>query len=68
MYASFQGSEIEYEDLMREDVSQVYMSVGYVLVNVEPGSEVNVFNAASTLSFVTDACLLYTSPSPRDRG
>lgn len=59
MYASSQGSEFEYEDLMRKDVSRVYMSVGYVLVNVEPGSEVNVFNAASTLSFVTDANLLF---------
>lgn len=46
MYASSQGSEFEYEDLMREDISRVYMSVGYVLVNVEPGSEVDVFNAA----------------------
>ena len=35
------------------------MSVGYVLVNVEPGSEVEVFNSASTLSFVTDANLLF---------
>ena len=61
MYASSQGSEFEYEDLMREDISRVYMSVGYVLVNVEPGSEVDVFNAASTLSFVTDVTL---EPSP----
>ena len=44
---------------MREDVSHWNMSVGYVLVNVEPGSEVDVFNAASSLSFVTDANLLF---------
>ena len=38
---------------------ELYMSAGYVLVNVEPGSEVNVFNAVSKLSFDTDAYLLF---------
>tara|TARA_B100000900_G_scaffold162132_1_gene137661 strand:+ start:7365 stop:7670 length:306 start_codon:yes stop_codon:yes gene_type:complete len=59
MYASSQRSEFDYEDLMRKDVPRTYMSVGYVLVNVEPGSEVDVFNTASTLSFVSDANLLF---------
>jgi|TARA_B110000263_G_scaffold53699_1_gene45079 DNA-binding Lrp family transcriptional regulator len=44
---------------MREDPQGLYMSVGYVLVNVEPGSEVEVFNTASKLSFVTDSNLLF---------
>ena len=44
---------------MREDPQGLYMSVGYVLVNVEPGSEVEVFTAASKLSFVTDSNLLF---------
>ena len=59
MYASYQHSEYQSEHLMREGVSDQYMSVGYVLVNVEPGSEVEVFNSASSLSFVTDANLLF---------
>lgn len=59
MYASYLHSEYQSEQLIRKDVSGLYMSVGYVLVNVEPGSEVNVFNAASSLSFVTDANLLF---------
>tara|TARA_B100000900_G_scaffold416263_1_gene450710 strand:- start:4015 stop:4275 length:261 start_codon:yes stop_codon:yes gene_type:complete len=44
---------------MRKDASHAIMSVGYVLVNVEPGSEVEVFKSASSLSFVTDANLLF---------
>lgn len=59
MYASSLHSEYQSEQLIRKDVSGLYMSVGYVLVNVEPGSEVNVFNVASSLSFVTDANLLF---------
>ena len=59
MYASSLHSEYQSEQLIRKDISGLYMSVGYVLVNVEPGSEVNVFNAASSLSFVTDANLLF---------
>ena len=79
------------------------MSSGYVLVNVEPGSESDVHKVALSLDCVTDAnmlfgdydlivkieassmgeiarhvvesiraipgvaCLLYTSPSPRDK-
>ena len=35
------------------------MSVGYVLINVEPGSEFAVFNSASELPFVVDANLLF---------
>ncbi len=35
------------------------MSVGYVLVNVEPGSEFSVFNEASNLPFVVDSNLLF---------
>jgi len=35
------------------------MSVGYVLINVEPGAEYEVFNAASELPFVVDANLLF---------
>ena len=35
------------------------MSVGYVLINVEPGAEYDVFNAASELPFVVDANLLF---------
>lgn len=35
------------------------MSVGYVLINVEPGSEFVVFNSASELPFVVDANLLF---------
>jgi DNA-binding Lrp family transcriptional regulator len=35
------------------------MSVGYVLINVEPGSEFSVFDEASSLSFVVDANLLF---------
>ena len=59
MYASSHHSESHSEHLMHEDVSELYMSVGYVLVNVEPGSEVKVFNSASSLPFVTDANLLF---------
>ena len=35
------------------------MSVGYVLINVEPGAEYEVFNAASELPFVVDVNLLF---------
>ncbi len=35
------------------------MSVGYVLINVEPGSEFAVFDKASGLAFVVDANLLF---------
>jgi len=35
------------------------MSVGYVLVNVEPGSEFSVFNEVSDLPFVVDSNLLF---------
>jgi hypothetical protein len=35
------------------------MSVGYVLINVEPGSEISVFNVTSALPFVSDANLLF---------
>ena len=59
MYASSLPSEFMREHFMREVPHALLMSVGYVLVNVEPGSEVEVFNAASVLSFVTDANLLF---------
>ena len=59
MYASYPHSEFFREHFIREVVHDLYMSVGYVLVNVEPGSEVEVFNAASKLSFVTDSNLLF---------
>ncbi len=35
------------------------MSVGYVLVDVEPGTEHSVFEAASALSFVSDSQILF---------
>ena len=35
------------------------MSVGYVLINVEPGAEYEVYNSASELPFVVDANLLF---------
>tara|TARA_B100000902_G_scaffold3881_1_gene4993 strand:- start:22994 stop:23227 length:234 start_codon:yes stop_codon:yes gene_type:complete len=35
------------------------MSVGYILVNVEPGAELEVLNSASKLPFVIDANLLF---------
>ncbi|MEE3277594.1 MAG: Lrp/AsnC ligand binding domain-containing protein [Candidatus Thermoplasmatota archaeon] len=35
------------------------MSVGYVLINVEPGSESSVCHAATSLRCVTDANLLF---------
>ena len=35
------------------------MSVGYVLINVEPGSEFSVFETASNLPFVVDSNLLF---------
>ena len=35
------------------------MSVGYVLINVEPGAEYVVYNSASELPFVVDANLLF---------
>ncbi len=59
MYASSHHSEYRSEHLMRKDASHAIMSAGYVLVNVEPGSEVEVFKSASSLSFVTDANLLF---------
>ena len=59
MYASSLHSEFLREHFIRENLHASHMSVGYVLVNVEPGSEVAVFNAASILSFVTDANLLF---------
>ena len=36
-----------------------HMSVGYVLINVEPGSESSVCHAATSLGCVTDANLLF---------
>ncbi len=36
-----------------------HMSVGYVLINVEPGSESSVCEAATNLECVTDANLLF---------
>ena len=35
------------------------MSVGYVLINVEPGSESSVSDIASSLDCVTDSNLLF---------
>ena len=35
------------------------MSVGYVLINVEPGTEYEVYNSASDLPFVVDTNLLF---------
>ena len=35
------------------------MSVGYVLINVEPGAEYEVYNSTSELPFVGDANLLF---------
>ena len=35
------------------------MSAGYVLVNVEPGSESDVYNMALTLDCVADANMLF---------
>ena len=35
------------------------MSVGDVLINVEPGAEYEVYNSASELPFVVDANLLF---------
>ena len=35
------------------------MSVGYVLVDVEPGTEHSVLEAASALSFVSDSQILF---------
>ena len=35
------------------------MSVGYVLINVEPGSESSVCDAATSLGCVTDATRLF---------
>ena len=37
----------------------ITMSVGYVLINVEPGSEYEVFNTTQDLPFVVDANLLF---------
>ena len=36
--------------------------------NVDMGAGTNVFTAMSGAAFPTGTCLLYTSPSPRDRG
>ena len=49
---------------MREDFIHPYpprpsMSSGYVLIDVEPGSEYDVFEQASTLPFVSDAQVLF---------
>ena len=35
------------------------MSIGYVLINVEPGAEYEVYNSASELPFVVDTNLLF---------
>ncbi|MAK32392.1 MAG: AsnC family transcriptional regulator [Acidiferrobacter sp.] len=35
------------------------MSVGYVLLDVEPGSEYSVYEKASSLPFVSDAQVLF---------
>ena len=35
------------------------MSAGYVLVDVEPGSEYSVFEKASALPFVSDSQILF---------
>ncbi|MAB36373.1 MAG: AsnC family transcriptional regulator [Euryarchaeota archaeon] len=35
------------------------MSTGYVLLDVEPGTEYSVFEKASSLSFVSDAQVLF---------
>ena len=42
-----------------EPLHQDTMSVGYVLINVEPGAEYEVYNSASELPFVVDANLLF---------
>ena len=35
------------------------MSTGYVLLDVEPGTEYSVFEEASSLAFVSDAQVLF---------
>ena len=45
--------------MIRDDYSDSDMSVGYVLIYVEPGSESSVHQAASALACVTDANLLF---------
>jgi len=37
----------------------IHVSTGYVLLDVEPGSEYSVHEKASSLSFVSDAQLLF---------
>jgi len=45
--------------LIRDDYPESGMSVGYVLINVEPGSESSVHQVAADLECVTDANLLF---------
>ncbi len=45
--------------MIRNGLLGSYMSVGYVLINVEPGSESSVCHAATSLRCVTDANLLF---------
>ena len=45
--------------MIRDDYPDSDMSVGYVLINVEPGSESSVHQAASDLACVTDSNLLF---------
>ena len=45
--------------MIRDGLLGSDMSVGYVLINVEPGSESSVCDAATSLGCVTDANLLF---------
>ncbi|MBV43594.1 MAG: hypothetical protein CMA54_02275 [Euryarchaeota archaeon] len=47
------------EDFMPPNLPRPSMSAGYVLVDVEPGSEYSVFEQASALPFVSDAQILF---------
>ena len=40
-------------------VSRASMAVGYVLINVKPGSEMPVYNIVKELEMVEDATLLF---------
>ena len=45
--------------MIRDGLLGSDMSIGYVLINVEPGSESSVCDAATNLGCVTDANLLF---------
>jgi DNA-binding Lrp family transcriptional regulator len=36
-----------------------FMAIGYVLINVQPGTEQNVYEAVKSLPHVTDATVLF---------